>query len=573
MPLPTTRYLDAGPALPEASQAAAQATGDALSRFGSTIAAIGEKGFQIAERVRVAEETGKIAGYFSEIDQRAGEFSNELLSRADPENWPKEWRQKVEDFKSQATALPLSPQARASLNLKIQEWSTQRAIRFEGLSASRIVDEGRARLDIGLRQSIARGEREQAEDYISLMPGLGLMPSQVEEANISMERGLARQALAQDSATDPKGTLERVNDPSYLQQPGNEHLTLEDLDFARTQAQQQQRLSLASANAEFQDLAATGAIRTKEDLLAKWGDTLPPRVLEAMEADLAGRWNAQEQQRRATPAYQAETVGAVEAALVDLPLEIDKFPEKLVMVESLAQTLPPGAAQTRLLGRIRDVAEGRQQEFQSAADFAREDFTTAYKGEFFGKTPTETKTSVLLDNGYLRNPQNLLTDGYSQEQTEAITGKSFDADTMKSAGFTDAEIENFEDLTKNGKMTDAKRSELFRAFRPKRTGKSSLSGYKAKIAHAIAHEQSTVPGSDPEKNPQSTLRLGQAVSEFDKWIAANPSKVDDFDAVQAKKDEILGRHTVKDFAAEFLTPGVLPPRPSASDFVPNFLEE
>lgn len=558
--LPQTKYLDAGPALPEASQAAAQAPAAAMADFGQTITYVGNLGLDIANRVRKAKEAGEISKYFSTLDLEAGEFSNSLLTRTDPDKWPSDWQQKVSEFKSRAQNLDLSPEGRGLLDSQIQDWSTQRTLRFEALAATRTVEESRSLVENRLKDAARRGDREAYNAAAATLPSFGIMPSQVESVLMDGEITFARQELAEDAATDPYGTIARLTDPKFLE--NNPNLTREDMEYGLQQARQQERIMLSAASDKFQDMVATGEIRNEEDLKKTFGENgLPPRVMAAFANDLKVRNTDEEIARRASPEYQQEIIATVEAGLTDLPLEIDMFPQKVVELETLAYTLPTGPTKTRLLETIRNKKDKNEAEFTSLIDVAKEDFITAYKENYLGDTTQKKTVAALLDDGYFRNKKNLLDDGYSEAQANIIQGKAIDKKTLASAGLSEAEITKISDKVDKGTFTDSNRIELFRALRSKRPEKSKLTGYAAQVAQAIARGETTVETElDAESNYTAKQNLGKMVSELDRWMKANPDKAEDFEAVQKKKDEILGAYAAESYSEGFFDRMVLPPK-------------
>lgn len=549
--LPQTKYLDAGPALPEASQAAAQAPAAAAADFGNTITYVGRLGLDIANKVRKAKEAGEIAKFFSEADLEAGEFSNQLLTRTDPQNWPTDWKSKVDAFKERGGNLDLSPEGRGLLDSQIQNWSTQRTLRFEALAATKTVEEGRSLLENRLKDAARRGDRETFNATASLLPGLGVMPSQMEAIQKDAEITFARQELAEEAATDPYGAIARLTDPKFLE--NNPSLTREDLDYGLKEARKQERIMLSAASDQFQDMVATGEIRNEADLKKVFGENgLPPRVMKDWSDELKVAKTDEELARRATPEYEQQVIGQVEAGLVDLPLEMDMYPQRVVELETLAYTLPTGPSKTRLLETIRNKKDGIETQFKSMIDVAKEDFVTAYKENYLGDSTQKKTVAALIDDGFFRNRKNLLEDGYSETQADIIQGKKINKDTLKTVGITEAEAEKLATKVEKGTFTDSDRISLFRAFRPKRGTLSKLTGYKAQVAGAIGRGDTTVETElDAEENYNAKQKLGKMVNELDNWMKANPKKAEDYDAVQTKKNEILDRADVENFEGAF----------------------
>jgi hypothetical protein len=215
--LPQTRYIDAGPGLPQASASAAMAQGQALAQMGQTISQIGEAGLQIAGQVRKAKEAGAMSSFFAQIDQEASEFSNSLMTRNDPDAWPADWKAFNETVKERARELGLSPVARQKLDLEIQDWSTQRTIRFETLAAQRSVTEAKARVANNVQYYMDRKQFPEARRESARMPDLGFMPSEIEQVERNLDRIEQRTTLEDEIDADPAGMRPIIFSDSLLE--------------------------------------------------------------------------------------------------------------------------------------------------------------------------------------------------------------------------------------------------------------------------------------------------------------------------------------------------------------------
>lgn len=570
-----TTYLDAGPALPQASMEAAMATGRAMETMGNTIQAVGDQGFRIAQRVREAEEAATMSAYFASIDEEAGKFSNELLTRTDPHQWPTDWKQKVEQFKQQGTGLDLSPVAKQALDLKVQDWSTQRSIRMEALAATRIVSEGRATVLTNLQLAADRNDWEAVDLHKENLKGLGFMPSEIEQVDQKLASQRARQELSEDSQNDFQGTLDRLNDPDFLSQPGNELLTQEDVEFAKKEAYQQQRFTIGAATDEFQDLVALGKIRSAADIDEKFGSTLPPRVLQSFKASLAERMKEGFAAKAADPAYRQQVIGYVETALTSLPLEMDKFPEKQVEIQELIATLPTGPTKTALMKRVQDTVEGKNKEFESYADAAMANMVELYKEKNFGEIYTEKTVTSAIDDGFFASRKKLLTAGYDEEQADIIQGKGVNKETMKKAGYSEEEITKLISKIDKKTFNDSDRVDLYRRF-SNHKGESKLTGYQERISQAIQRGETTLKETDFDKLGPAEIKRNQAMTEMRQWMNANPTKLNDYEAVKTKRAEILDRSINQSADELFFAPkaprveGIgLPPETSQIDLGPK----
>lgn len=217
MPLPPTRYINAGPGLPQANASAAAATGDAMARLGETIRQVGDRGFALAEKVRRAEEAGVMSAFMANLDEEAAKFSIELMRRDDTDAWPSEWRAFMEEAKQNLNGQNLSPEARANAALEVQAWGTRRTIQLETQAAVKSLEMARARGLHAADYYMSRGKAEEARGELSRLREGGVL------SEVEYDQGLLRldeqefefemDDLVQ---TDPRAALEMAKKPTFL---------------------------------------------------------------------------------------------------------------------------------------------------------------------------------------------------------------------------------------------------------------------------------------------------------------------------------------------------------------------
>ena len=266
--IPTTRYIDAVPGVPLANPQAAMVQGEAMARMGETISAIGEKGFQIAERVRKIDEGRKISAFMRAADEEAATFSLELMRRSDTDKWPGEWKQKASTLRANVHSLGLSPEGKARVEMELSDWTSKRTINFETQAAVKSLELGRAQYINDADHYFRRGDVERGRK--TLMDGgeAGLFnPVEIEEGLRRGDEIAAETALAEDIKSDPMGTLARLESGEFLEvTPGAD---LQIVDRGKRQAQ-----------ARIQELR--GGEMDKLETAAIQG-TLKPRDLEAAQ--------------------------------------------------------------------------------------------------------------------------------------------------------------------------------------------------------------------------------------------------------------------------------------------------
>ncbi len=217
MPLPPTRYIDAGPGVPLANPNVAMAQGEAMARMGETISAIGEKGFQIAERVRNIEEGGKIADFMRKNDEQSATFSDGLMRRSDTAAWRSDWTSQTSTMREEVRNLGLSPEGRARAEMELADWTSKRTIHFESLANSKAVEMGRMQMTNAATHHFKRGDVDKGKQTLQEGAQLGLFdPAELEEGLRRGDEIAAETELGTEIDHDPKGTLARLESGEFL---------------------------------------------------------------------------------------------------------------------------------------------------------------------------------------------------------------------------------------------------------------------------------------------------------------------------------------------------------------------
>jgi len=239
--IPPTRYIDAGPGVALANPQVAMAQGQANARMGATIAAVGANGFEVAEKVRKMDEGAKIAKFMRQNDEQAANFSNGLMLRHDTEKWPSDWNSQTSTMRDSLSELGLSPEGRARAEMELAEWTSQRAIAFEGQAASKMVGMARAEYTKTAEYYFGRGETDKGRETLRGGGELGVYsPVELEEGFRMGDQIDAKILLDEDIKADPLGTLARLESGEFLDNNPGADLDLVDRGKRQAQAQFQE---------------------------------------------------------------------------------------------------------------------------------------------------------------------------------------------------------------------------------------------------------------------------------------------------------------------------------------------
>jgi hypothetical protein len=538
------RYLSAGPMPALMDSRAAEQNGLALQNIGNALETMSAQGFQLAQRAREADEAGKIAAFQANLDQQAGEFSNSLMTRQDPQNWPSDWQKMVGKAQVEAKKIGLSPAAQQKFELQLTEWGTSRGIRFSGLAASRQLEEGRSRMNGSLEYYTARGDHEGTAATMQQMRGSGMYsPAEMEKAERISGRGLALAGATQDIQSDPGGFLKAAESESFLRAQPN--LTLDDQRNLISQAKQAQRQGQIATFDEFQDLAASNPQMTAEDARERFKDRVPPRVMERMEVELAQRHDEQEKLRRQTPEYREITAGKVSGLLAGFRSGSAESPEQYAEAAFLVDSLPDSPIKRRLKEEMTAAKEGRQAEIRTRADAGMQSLKDAYEAGRFGPTEFKAmKVSEAIQGGFLRDKGKLAAIGFNDDQQAAILAEKSD---------------------------EKRRLKFQELWQERGNAASNVDPLVWRTAEAIRTGGDTaqfLSGDDQAKLDSTYRNYGRARVEFSNWMQANPDA--DESKVSEKIKELGGkadslqfrqlRYQARPGTAIDGSPGVLPPK-------------
>jgi hypothetical protein len=544
------KFIDAGPMAPLASDRPAIAMGNAAAKLGQAISGIGEMGMQIAEKVRRTSEAGKMSAFMANLDEEANRFSLDLTKRPDPEGWVQDWTARQQDFKQRAADLGLSREARAALEIELNDWNSQRGIRFETQAFVRMTQEGKARISNSIQYHASRGDAEGVRREGSRMREAGFEESEIEQVGREADRIAAVSDLDRQVAADPVGMLPKLRDPDFVKNtPG---ITLADADRLEQQARTTHRNQTYDIIEQANNAMADGTISRPEQIDQRFKGKASPALLERMKADLSERRTAAETARRQSPEYVAEVTGYVTAQLDGYNAEMDGFDEVFYSLDRAIRTMPEGVEKARLNSRLESARKGQLDEWTEAADETRAQLKQAYKGGSFGEGITRQPLNKIIADGILNDRQKLAALGFAPKQVEKIAALGYteeDGKTVRTVKNLSEQIATFREEMKT------------------RPGFDSSDPYDRAAFLAInSGNKGEIEYPDPAGIAKANAAYGQAVSDFEKWHKVNPKATKEERKI--KFQQLLSPEGLKKFQSAILPPAdfiedgmVLPPKP------------
>jgi hypothetical protein len=522
-PVPRMKFIDAGPMAPLGSAQPAISQANAAARLGQAISSIGDMGFQIAEKVRRTTEAGKMSAFMANLDEEANRFSLDLTKRPDPEGWVDDWAARQEDFKRQASDLGLSREAQAALDIELNDWNSQRGIRFETQAFTRMTMEGKARISNSIQYHASRGDADGVRRESSRMREAGFEESEIEQVEREADRIAAVADVQRQVAADPVGMLPKLRDPEFVKNtPG---ITLADADRLEQQARTLHRTQTYDIIEQANNAMADGSISSPEQIDQRFKGKASPALLERMKADLSERKTAEETARRSTPEYVNEVTGYVTAQLDSYNAEMDDFDEVFYSLDRSIRTLPDGIEKARLTDRLARARKGQLEEWTEAADETRAKLRDAYKGGAFGEGTSRKSAAEIMTAGLLQDRIKLQARGFSAEQAEDIATQK---DSYKA-------LLKFRELAKEVEGFDYTEGFDKDAFDLLAEGKAGFIEYP-----------------DPAGIAKANAAYGKAVSDFEKWHKVYPKATKE--QREAKFNELLSPEGLKKFQSAILPP-------------------
>jgi len=503
MPIPPTRYIDAGPGVPLANPQSAMAQGEAMARMGATISAIGEKGFQIAEQVRKIDENRKIIGMFSNMEKDASDFGLGLMRREDTEAWPGEWKQKSTEWRDKAKELGLSPDGQAQFEDRFQRWNTQRTIGFETLAANKSVELGRATLANSVAFHLDQRNYGAAREDLAMAHGAGLFTTPEKDAALmSIQTKERHNGYLDDINVDAHAWA--AEHPADKPAEGYDPVKWRQLhDYASNLAREQD----TTTTDKVVDGIVTGAVSSYQAIKDQAPALRPAQHQKLFDA--LDHWNAEgAKEQRATPEHMAANVGKFYSALADWKPDAEGADPAGVELRMLIEDLPEGHP---LRDKMRESMHARKSRLDDEVK------TRADQG-----MATLKDAATRGDFGPVKFPE-----GQPIETRKAVAdGFLLDVPKMQSLGFSE---DQGKDIRKAAAKDPALGEKMFKDLWKKRPQESvNATPFDITTADALRGENPTlnwkmVPKQELDAHEKAARSYGNAVIELERWNKLNPN--------------------------------------------------
>lgn len=523
MPLPPTRYIDAGPGVPLANPNVAMAQGNAMARLGDSISNVGERGLQIAERLRKIDDNRKMTSLFTTMEQETADFELGLMKREDTDNWQQEYAEKSAAWKTAAGESKMSPEGRAVFEDRFAQWNTRKQIGFQAVAANKSIELARATSANAYEFHMNRRDYGAAQQVVEDMhhSGFSSAPDR-EKAMMVIEKAARHDGIMDTINADARGWM--AANPADKPPADYDAAKWRQIhDYAAGIARDEDGV----ASDDVLNRVVTGKLTTRSEI-----DTLTPKMTPLQRQklyDASDRWNAEgAKARREDPATISGNVGKFYATLSDWKPDPEGEDPAGVDLKMLIKEIPEGHPQREKMLESMNAREKRMDsEIKTRADQGRESLKlVAERGDYGPVKPPvapNIETRAAVKKGYLKDIPKLQSLGFSQSQAEDIREVAAKDPALGQKKFTEL-WKDRDQQSVNATPFDIAVSDALRSENGEVQWKADL------------------PPEVIEAHEKAVKTYGDALIEWDKWIKLNPDAKDD--AIGGKLRELGAKSAI-----------------------------
>lgn len=506
MPLPPTRYIDAGPGVPLANPNTAMAQGEAAARLGRSIEQVGDFGMKIGERLRRIDDNRKMTSLFTTMEQETADFELGLMKREDTDNWKQEYAEKSAAWKTAAGESKLSPEGQAVFDDRFAQWNTRKQIGFQAVAANKSIELARATSANAYEFHMGRRDYGAAQQVVDDMhrSGFSSAPDR-EKALMVIEKAQRHDGILDSINQDARAWM--AANPADKPPADYDPVKWRQIyDHAANIARDEDGV----ASDEVLNRVVTGKLTTRGEI-----DTLTPKMTPLQRQklyDASDRWNAEgAKARREDPATISGNVGKFYATLSEWKPDEEGQDPAGVELRMLIEELPEGHP---LRDKMRDSMAARKsrlgEEVKTKADQGRESLKLASERGDFGpvKPPVapNIETRAAVKDGFLK-----------------------DIPKLQSLGFSQSQAEDIREAAKDPALGQKKFTEL---WKDRDQQSVNATPFDIAVSDALRLENGEVQWKEtllPEvmaAHEKAARAYGEAVIDFEKWIQLNPDADD-----------------------------------------------
>jgi len=569
MPPSPIRYIEVGPALPEASVAAATAPGRGMAEIGSAIESTGQAGVEIGKKLREDRERGIRSAFMADAERQAAAQQEAVLGGQDHSTWKEDTQDFAAGLDERAAAQGLSREGKFLLDDQLAELKSRHAIGLETTVAMKEKAQGIGRVAHALQDSVATGNPVAVQRNLD-----ELRPMLTEDENRRVAEETQRKLVEQNTRNfiqqSPNEALAQLADPKFRE--GQPPALLASYESMARQASQQLAYDTQQ---RFEADLAKGDLHGPEDIGRRYPQA-SPGSRAAMGRILEHVATAQERELIASPEYQAVATGQATEWIDGFHAEMEGHDERYIEIKDLAGKIRNPATRNRLLDRLESAKTGQTRVWKHRGDEYTERLRRDYEAEKFGPLAERKTVRALIDEGLLDDPAKLAQAGLSPQEAAAVTSAGKTEQQLREHGLTPPGVESLVQAGVPWQAADrlhamkgrAAQAAVFKElFKPHRVT-AELPAYEKEALMAI-HQGDKTELRTPDEELISAARrsYGKVLEQWDNWYATHPQAGDK--ELEAKYWELRKSPGEQRLRSQIVEPPPPGPRVLSAGLPPN----
>jgi hypothetical protein len=215
--LPGVRYLSSPGSMPR-MDGAGQAVGRATEQLGAAIGQQADTLFKYAGKLRQAKDAAGMSAFLTEMDAKATDFENGLITSQDPAGWVDRWNSDTQSWGQGIDGVDISPEAKAQLRIQFNEWKGAKTDRLSTTAALKTVETTKGIIENNLNYYRKRNDRIGYNRTRNEAEGTGLYPpDRIQQIDMIGEESFFENDQTEKISADPKKALEEFKDPDFVE--------------------------------------------------------------------------------------------------------------------------------------------------------------------------------------------------------------------------------------------------------------------------------------------------------------------------------------------------------------------
>ena len=502
----------------------------ALSQLAGTVGQVGQKIQATNEKLARVENERLVNNYQAQIKRATAEYSNELLTNKNPQEWRSGYNQRIGSVISGLDIQKLSPEAQQAFNAWSEDYRSSQELKIDRDSILAGVKNATLDLNNNLREYEERGDFESSRARVrdSVLFSDAEKKRSLLDIDDREDRWLKQQEAKQRGELNKAVELDIIKDPFGARDRLDHNILWTHLDdYGREVYKRKADAAIVSAQKDIYnqglDRIESGELLSEQDINTI-GQRLTPRGLARLHDFAEESRNDDLKEEINSPEYQSELASSLTSLILDIdPKNIKGSDQELELLKGIRQVRDP------------DIKNRLQESYKAVLGESQEESATRYtqglkilKDHFKGISssasqyePEVVKRSTLshLDDGFFDDTEKLKALGASDDQIKWIRAATEEFDGIKG-----------KDKQTTVKAQAKRFQQIYRNFE----GEATADDETLRLAEAVGNGKFNTTFSEYEVVDEdaklaslkelNNTRLAQAkkIEEYTKWHSQNP---------------------------------------------------